>query len=159
MTTFLVTSGTAPKTLSHLTQEPTQLYLSAYAPEEGLFRKVCRPKIEGAWRCFNESLESLGSFKCPTTLRLTLVRHLNMADPEGYARLVERASPTYVEAKGYVYVGMSRRRLEFENMPSHNEIKAFAQKLAELTGYNLVGEAEESRVVLLSTLERPMKVA
>jgi tRNA wybutosine-synthesizing protein 1 len=72
----------------------------------------------------------------------------------GYAELVEKASPTYVEPKAYMHVGFSRLRLGFENMPSHREIREFAIELSAETGYRVVNEAEESRVVLLSSLGR-----
>jgi wyosine [tRNA(Phe)-imidazoG37] synthetase (radical SAM superfamily) len=46
-----------------------------------------------------------------------------MSHPEDYGRLIRQTQSTYVEAKGYVYVGMSRLRLSFQNMPKHMEIK------------------------------------
>ena len=49
-----------------------------------------------------------------------------------------------------MWVGYSRERLEMQNMPYHNEVKKFAQKLAKLTGYKIIDEKKESRVVLLS---------
>jgi tRNA wybutosine-synthesizing protein 1 len=80
-----------------------------------------------------------------------------MEDAKGYARLVEKANPTYVEPKAYMHVGFSRLRLGFESMPSHHEIKDFAKGLAIETGYSVVDESEESRVVLLSKLEKPIR--
>jgi len=43
-------------------------------------------------------------------------------------------------------------------MPMHGEVKDFAAQLAEKTGYNVIDEAPESRVVLLSRLEKPIQV-
>ena len=43
-------------------------------------------------------------------------------------------------------------------MPSHEEVKAFAGRLAEALGYRLIDEAEDSRVALLSRLSKPLKV-
>jgi wyosine [tRNA(Phe)-imidazoG37] synthetase (radical SAM superfamily) len=48
--------------------------------------------------------------------------------------------------------------LGFENMPQHNEVKDFASKLAQKTGYKILNEAPESRVVLLSRLEKSIQV-
>jgi len=90
---------------------------------------------------------------------LTLARHLNLGYPEKYARLIENANPTYVEPKAYMHVGFSRLRLGFENMPTHQEIRDFASQLAKEIGYNLIDETPESRVVLLSRLEKPVKLA
>jgi wyosine [tRNA(Phe)-imidazoG37] synthetase (radical SAM superfamily) len=42
-------------------------------------------------------------------------------------------------------------------MPNHNEIRAFAAQLAKETGYNIVDESEESRVVLLSKLQKVIR--
>ena len=76
-----------------------------------------------------------------------------------YAKLVERANPTYIEAKAYMHIGFSNLRLGFDHMPMHKEVKDFATQLAEKTGYKVIDEAPESRVVLLSRLEKPIQVA
>jgi len=158
-TTFLVSNGTVPEALTKLSQEPTQLYVSLCAYDGQSFQETCRPHTSNAWEKLNQTLAALPSFKCPTVLRLTLVRHLNLSHPESYARLIVNANPTYVEPKAYMHVGFSRLRLGFENMPTHQEIREFASQLAEETGYNLIDEAPESRVVLLSRLEKPIKLA
>jgi tRNA wybutosine-synthesizing protein 1 len=158
-TTFLVSNGTVPEALSRLGEEPTQLYISVSAYNQRVFSEVCRPQTPQAWKKLNETLSLLPSFKCPTVIRLTLARHLNMKRPESYAKLVERANPTYIEPKGYMHVGFSRLRLGFKNMPSHQEIRDFAIRLTEEMGYKILDEAPESRVVLLSRLKAPIKLA
>jgi len=157
-TTFLVSNGTFPKALSQLSTEPTQLYVSLCAYDKKTFVETCRPQVPQAWEKLNETLSLLPSFKCPTVIRLTLVRHLNLGHPEKYARLVRKAHPTYVEPKAYMHVGYSQLRLGFKNMPRHSEIRDFAVKLANEIGYSLLEEAPESRVVLLSDLEKPIKL-
>jgi len=57
-----------------------------------------------------------------------------------------------------MHVGYSQLRLGFKNMPSHLEIHDFAVKLAKEIGYNFLKEVSESRVVLLSGLEKPIKL-
>jgi len=156
LTTFLVSNGTNPDALTQLSTEPTQLYISLCAPDEETFTKVCRPQIPDAWKKLKQTLSILTTFKCPTVLRLTLTKHLNLKNPERYARLIEKANPTYVEPKAYMHVGFSRLRLDFENMPPHKEIREFAAQLAKETGYKMLQEAPESRVVLLSRLEKPI---
>lgn len=158
-TTFLVTNGTFPSAIAGLGTEPTQLYVSAYAPDEGGYMGICKPQSRGAWKGFLETLELLHSLKCPTVLRMTLVKGLNMRDLEGWAELIKMASPTYVEAKAYMYVGYSRLRLSFENMPTFEEVKDFASRLAGMTSYRLIAESRDSRVVLLSELEKPIKIS
>jgi len=149
-TTFLVTNGTLPDRLSKLSQEPTQLYISLCAPNEQVFKQVCRPLMPKAWEYLNESLELFQSFKCRTALRMTLVKDRNMSNIDEYAKLVEKANPTFIEAKAYMHIGFSSLRLGFDNMPNLDEVRAFASALAEKTGYNLVDESADSRVVLLS---------
>lgn len=157
-TTFLVSNGTLPSVLAGLSEEPSQLYVSVCAPEEEVFKHVCRPQIPKAWEKLNDTLALLPSFKCPTAIRITLVRGFNMERIESYAKLIENANPTYIEPKAYMHVGFSRLRLGFENMPSHKEVQEFATKLAEETGYFKVDEACDSRVVLLSRVEKPVRL-
>ena len=158
MTTFLVTNGTLPKRLSGLSCEPTQLYVSVCAPNEEVFKRVCRPQVAGAWESLNETLALLQSFRCPTVMRSTLVKNQNMEDVEGYAKLVAKAKPTYIEAKAYMHLGFSNLRLGFENMPTHREVYEFALKLSEKTGYKILDEVADSRVVLLSMRDKPVRL-
>jgi len=156
-TTFLVSNGTVPSALAKLSHEPTQLYISVCAPDKETHKQVCRPQIPKAWEKLNETLELLPSFKCPTVIRMTSVRKLNMKNAEAYAKLIEKANSTYIELKAYVHVGFSRLRLNYENMPSHREIRDFAMQLGKEIGYNMIDESEDSRVVLLSRLEKPIR--
>jgi len=158
-TTFLVSNGTVPLAIVKLSEEPTQLYISVCAPDKETYKQVCRPQIPKAWEKLNETLELLPSFKCPTVIRITSVRGLNIKNVKGYAKLIEKMGPTYVEPKAYMHVGFSRLRLSYKNMPSHKEIREFAVQLAEETGYNIIDESKESRVVLLSKLEKPIRFA
>ena len=89
---------------------------------------------------------------------MTLVKEHNMGLVDEYAKLVEKANPTYIEAKAYMHIGFSGLRLGFDSMPMHGEVKDFAAQLAEKTGYRVIDEAPESRVVLLSRLEKPLRV-
>lgn len=155
-TTFLVSNGTVPSALANLSEEPTQLYISTCAPDEKTYAQVCRPQIPKAWEKLNETLKLLQSFRCPTVIRTTLAKGLNMRNVKGYARIIDKAKPTYVEPKAYMHVGFSRLRMRFENMPSHKEIHEFGVQLADEIGYNLLAESTESRVVLLSKLAKPM---
>ena len=156
-TTFLVSNGTLPSALAKLTEEPTELYISVCAPDEETYKHICRPQIPKAWQKLNETLALMPNFKCPTVMRITSVHGLNMKNAKGYAELVEKANPTYIEAKAYMHVGFSRLRLGYEGMPSHSEIRDFSAAFAKETGYNMIDESTESRVVLLSRLQKPLK--
>jgi tRNA wybutosine-synthesizing protein 1 len=69
---------------------------------------------------------------------------------EAYAKLDRKANPMFIEPKGYVFVGYSRKRMNLSNMPSHESVRDFGNKLAELTGYEMAMEKPDSRVVLLA---------
>ena len=147
-TTFLVTNGQSPEGLQNLT-EPTNLYISLDAPNRKTYKDTDRPTMPDFWERLNLSLEFMRSFSCRKVIRMTLVKDLNMHDTAGYAKLIERASPDFIEVKGYMWLGFSRKRLKKANMPSHKEVKEFADKISALAGYKFKDEQEESRVVLL----------
>jgi len=157
LTTFLVTNGTLPAQISMLEEEPTQFYLSVCAPNKEIFKKVCRPQIENAWTKLNETMQLLPSLSCPTAIRITLVKGYNMQDVNGYAKSIEKAQPTYIEAKAYMHIGFSGLRLGFDNMPEHKEVVNFANELADKTGYKIINQSVQSRVVLLSKRKNPIR--
>ncbi len=152
-TTFLVSNGTLPEALSRLDEQPTQLYISVCASDQKTFMQTCRPQVPDAWGRVIETLGLLPSFSCRKVIRITLVKGLNMDHPEEYVKLIEKASPDFVEPKAYMHVGFSRLRLGYQNMPSHSDIQNFAMKLADSLGYNISDECIASRVVLLSRFE------
>lgn len=147
MTTFLVTNGTRPDVLESL-PEPTQLYVSLDAPNEGLYNKIDRPQAKGGWKAIQKSLGLLESFSCNTVVRLTLLKK-NMADAIGYGGLLDKSNPTYVECKAYMHVGASKERLPRSEMPLHREVRAFSEGLENNTEFSVLDEKPESRVVLL----------
>ncbi|WXG42754.1 MAG: 4-demethylwyosine synthase TYW1 [Promethearchaeati archaeon SRVP18_Atabeyarchaeia-1] len=158
-TIFLVSNGTFPEVLSNLSVEPSQLYLSVCAPDEETYRRVCRPRLGDGWKRLLESIELLRSFKCPTVIRMTLARGLNLKDPEGYAKLVMKGNSTYVEPKGAMNVGygLQTGRMKYEHMPKHWEIMDFSKRLSEITGYRILDDVLKSEVALLSRLEKPVR--
>ena len=72
-----------------------------------------------------------------------------MIHTEEYAKIIEKADIDYVEIKAYMFVGDSRNRLQWENMPKTVDIQEFAQSIAEKTSMNIIDEVEKSRVLLL----------
>jgi tRNA wybutosine-synthesizing protein 1 len=148
MTSFVVSNATNPEVLADL--QPTQLYLSLNAPNEELYRRVCRPAAD-LWPRIQESLEIIRQHRCRSVIRMTLVRDLNMERLEDYARLIARAEPDFVEVKAYMHLGRSRDRLTREAMPQHHVIMEFARTLGEALGYELEADVPLSRVALLSS--------
>jgi tRNA wybutosine-synthesizing protein 1 len=150
--TFVVSNGLLPERIEKLLEEPpTQLYISVDAPHEELFNIIDRPIIKDAWQGLLKTLSMLPKLreKTRTVLRFTLIKGLNMVYPEQWAEIIKLSNPMFVEVKAYMWVGMSRERLEQENMPKHEEVKEFAIKIAEHADYKLIDEHEPSRVVLL----------
>ncbi len=160
LTTFLVTRGVRPDVLAGLEEEPSQLYVSLEAWDEESHRELNRPLLPRTWSLVLKTLEILPSFSSPTVLRITLIKSRNMHEKalRGFARLIELAEPTYVEVKAYMYLGFSRRRLSYTDMPRHVEVYGFARKLADLTGYRLLSQQVASRIVLLSRLNQPIRI-
>ena len=154
ITTFLVTNGTMPEALEKMDVLPTQLYVSVSAPNEEIYKKLCCPLIKNGWEKLNKTLELLPSLNTRTVIRHTLVDVWNLGQEKEYAKIDEKAEPWFIEPKGYVFVGYSRQRLTIKNMPSHEKIRDFGKKLAELMGYEMIGEREDSRVVLLGRGKR-----
>lgn len=160
ITTFLVTNGTNPAVLKELDPLPKQLYVSVVAPTEELYKKICAPLIPDGWEKIQQTLSLIPSLDTRTVIRHTLIHGWNMDEKyfKAYARLDAQASPTFIEPKGYVFVGASRNRLHFSNMPTYDQIKNFGQKLAELIGYEQVMEKADSLVLLLASQQKNRKL-
>lgn len=147
LTTFVVTNGTRPDVVENI--HPTQLYMSLDAPDEETYKRACGPN-GNLWPKILESLEVVGDHRSRTAIRVTLTKGVNMLNPKGYARLLRMVEPDFVEFKAYMHLGFSRNRLQREAMPTHGEVKAFAQEVAGYLDYKVADEVELSRVVLLT---------
>lgn len=160
MTTFLVTNGTTPEILEKLDPLPKQLYVSLVSPNKDVYKKLCNPFIKDGWNKINQTLELLSSLETRTVIRHTLIKKWNMNEKfiTDYASLIKKATPHFIEPKGFVLVGDSRKRLTLSNMPSHEDIQEFSKKLAQQVGYERINEKPKSRVVLLSSNEREAKI-
>ena len=159
MTTFLVTNGTNPEILESLDPLPKQLYVSLIAPTKEIYKRLCIPSIENGWEKIQKTLELIPSLDTRTVIRHTLVNKWNIDSKyiKSYASSIKKSNPLFIEPKGYVFVGSSRQRMNLSNMPSHEDVKTFGLQLAEETGYDLINEKEDSRVILLSKTKSPKK--
>ncbi len=159
-TTFLVTNGTMPEVIENLDPLPTQLYVTVAAPNKEIYKKLLVPLIKNGWERLNKTLEILPSLDTRKVIRHTLVKGWNMEGyEEEYAKLDLKGEPNFIEPKAYVFVGYSRERLTIDNMPSHEEVREFAKKMANLTSYYYEDEMKDSRVVLLSKIKNPPKIS
>ncbi len=148
--TFVVCNGVFPDILKKL-EPPTQLYLSLDAPNKQLWNKIDKPLFKDGWERVNESLDILKKLKkkTRTCIRITLIKGMNDVDVEGYVNLLEKADPHFVELKSYMFVGSSRQRLSMTNMPYHEEIIEFANKITAKSKWKIIDEQPISRVILL----------
>ncbi|HID73253.1 TPA: hypothetical protein EYP38_04890 [Candidatus Micrarchaeota archaeon] len=94
----------------------------------------------------------LGKLRCRSVIRLTLIRGLNDDKKHfsEYAELIEKSRPDFIEVKSYMFLGMSRQRLEENNMAPHDHVKEWTLALeGYLPSYSIISEDPVSRVVLL----------
>ena len=149
MSTFLVTNGTHPDAVRALDPLPTQLYVSVTAPNREIFDRLTVPTDPAEWDRLQETLRIVHDLPTRRVIRHTVVKGWNMGWEEQYAALDRRADPEFVEVKGYAFMGPSRHRLTRANVPTHAEVRAFAERIAHHLGYEVADEAEEATVVLL----------
>jgi len=151
-TTFVVSNGTNPDMIARC--RPFQQYISLDAPDCETYERTCRPmgNAEAFWDRIRESLGKLRAKR--SAVRITLVAGVNDTDPEGYARIIQDSGATYVEVKGYMYLGYSRNRLQRNNMPEHAQVRDFAERVSSSCDYTLRDENPLSRVVCMEREEQ-----
>lgn len=164
ISTFLVCNAQHPAQLASLIPV-TQLYVSIDASNKDSLRKIDRPLHRDFWERFCACLDILRNrrFEQRTVFRLTLVKGFNMAEEvKGYADLVERALPGFVEVKGVTYCGTSAAGsagLTMQNVPFYEEVASFVTALAEELEsrglhYGIAAEHAHSCCVLLADSTR-----
>lgn len=115
----------------------TQLYVSIDASNKDSLQKIDRPLHRDFWERFCRCLDILREkrFRQRTVFRLTLVKGFNIDDEvEGYAELVARGHPCFVEVKGVTYCGTSTSStagLTMKNVPFYEEVAEFVVSLDE----------------------------
>ena len=161
ISSFLVCNAQHPDQLAAL-KPVTQLYVSIDASNAESLRKIDRPLYRDYWQRFQRCLDILREkrFKMRTVFRLTLVKGFNIDEEvEGYADLVARGLPCFVEIKGVTYCGTSSSAgagLTMQNVPFYEEITAFVEALnAALEwrglGYGIAAEHAHSCCVLIAS--------
>ncbi|KAF2739018.1 hypothetical protein EJ04DRAFT_541047 [Polyplosphaeria fusca] len=164
ISTFLVCNAQHPAQLASLVPV-TQLYVSIDASNKESLRKIDRPLHRDFWERFCACLDILRNrrFEQRTVFRLTLVKGFNMAEEvKGYANLVERALPGFVEVKGVTFCGTSTSKsagLTMQNVPFYEEVAEFVKELGkELSSrgltYGIAAEHAHSCCVLLADSTR-----
>lgn len=161
ISSFLVCNAQHPDQLAAL-KHVTQLYVSIDASNKESLRKIDRPLHRDFWERFQRCLEILRErrFRQRTVFRLTLVKGFNIDDEvAGYADLVEKALPCFVEVKGVTYCGTSTSSsagLSMANVPFYAEVCDFVTALErELLKrglqYGIAAEHAHSCCILLGS--------
>ena len=161
ISSFLVCNAQHPAQLEAL-KVVTQLYVSIDASNRDSLRKVDRPLHRDFWERFLRCLDILREkrFRMRTVFRLTLVKGFNIEDEaEGYADLVERGLPCFVEVKGVTYCGTSSSSsagLTMQNVPFYDEVVAFVEVLnaalkRRRLDYGIAAEHAHSCCVLIAS--------
>lgn len=156
ISSFLVCNAQHPTELAAL-KRVTQLYVSIDSSDKESLRKVDRPLYRDFWERLEACLDIIREKRTHRTVyRLTLVKNFNAEDVEGYADLIARGEPCFVEVKGMTYCGTSKNSvLSMENVPYYEEVQAFVEALeTELQSrgleYGLATEHAHSCCVLLA---------
>ena len=161
ISSFLVCNAQHPDQLAAL-GPVTQLYVSIDASNRESLRKIDRPLHRDFWERFNRCLDILCEkrFAMRTVFRLTLVKGFNIVDEvAGYADLVARGLPCFVEIKGVTFCGTSTSvgaGLTMQNVPFYHEVVEFVEALntaLEERGleYGIAAEHAHSCCVLLAS--------
>ncbi|KXT04715.1 hypothetical protein AC579_618 [Pseudocercospora musae] len=169
ISSFLVCNAQHPDQLATL-GPVTQLYVSIDASNKETLRKIDRPLHRDFWERFIRCMDILREkrFTHRTVFRLTLVKGFNVdEDAKGYADLVERALPGFVEVKGVTYCGTPTAAgagLSMQNVPFYEEVAAFVASLEkELNSrgleYGIAAEHAHSCCILLADRKRFYKAS
>ena len=161
ISSFLVCNAQHPTQLAAL-EAVTQLYVSIDASNRESLRKIDRPLHRDFWERFLACLDIIREkrFKMRTVYRLTLVKGFNIdSEVDGYADLVARGLPCFVEIKGVTYCGTSTSSsagLTMQNVPFYHEITTFVAALntaLEKRGleYGIAAEHAHSCCVLIAS--------
>jgi tRNA wybutosine-synthesizing protein 1 len=161
ISSFLVCNAQHPDQLATL-KPVTQLYVSIDASNRESLRRIDRPLHRDFWERFQRCLDILRErrFEQRTVFRLTLVKGFNVDDEaEGYADLVARGLPAFVEIKGVTFCGTTSSAgagLTMQNVPFYEEVCAFVEALnAALKrrglDYGIAAEHAHSCCVLLAS--------
>ncbi|KAI5057384.1 hypothetical protein GOP47_0027399 [Adiantum capillus-veneris] len=156
ISTFLVTNAQFPDCIKNL-DPVTQLYVSVDASTKDRLKAIDRPLFADFWERFIESLKALREKHQRTVYRLTLVKGWNTSEVEEYAELMKVGQPDFVEIKGVTFCGASNTStLTMENVPWHEDVKAFAEELARRSNgkYELACEHAHSCCVLLADAKK-----
>ncbi len=160
MTTFIVTNGTLPEKIESLDPSPSQLYITLAAPNEEIYKKICRPMIKNGWDKIINSLDLINSLSFRTVVRLTAVKNLTINEHfiNDYAKIIEKANPNFFEIKGFTLQAKAlliKERLKSKKQiqyyfPEYDYLEDLVLKFEEKSGFPLIYKNKASRDFLFA---------
>ena len=160
MTTFIVTNGTLPDKIKDLENLPSQLYITLPAPNEAIYKQLCRPMVKHGWEKLNESLELLNSIPCRSLVRLTAIKNLNIDEKyiKNYIKIINKANPNFFEIKGFTLQAKAlkiKERLKSDKelqyyFPEYEFLENFSLKFEEMSGFPIIYKNRASRDFLFA---------
>jgi tRNA wybutosine-synthesizing protein 1 len=160
---FIVTNGLEPGRLKELSDKkalPTQLYLSIEASNKELHLEINKPKTKDSWEKLAQTIELYPSLNCRKIVRFTLIKDINDSDEyiNDFIKMFEKSDTDFLEIKAYMFLGESRQRLKYENMPTHEFVREYSKKIeAKSELFSIINEQIESRIVLLKNKNSKVK--
>ena len=160
MTSFIVTNGTLPERIESLNSLPSQLYITLPAPNETVYKKVCRPMIKNGWGKISDTLDLVESLSCRSLVRITAVKNLNLSENyiKDYIKLIDKANPNFFEIKGFTLQAkalMINERLKSDKtlqyyFPEYEYLEELALKFEEIGNFPLIYTNKVSRDFLFA---------
>jgi len=160
LTSFIVTNGTLPERIESLNSLPSQLYISLPAPNETVYKKVCRPMIKNGWSKISDTLDLVESLSCRSLVRITAVKNLNISENyiKDYIKLIDKANPNFFEIKGFTLQAkalMINERLKSNKtlqyyFPEYEYLEELALKFEEIGNFPLIYTNKVSRDFLFA---------
>ena len=160
MTSFIVTNGTLPERIESLNSLPSQLYITLPAPNETVYKKVCRPMIKNGWNKISDTLDLVESLSCRSLVRITAVKNLNISENyiKDYIKLIDKANPNFFEIKGFTLQAkalMINKRLKSDKtlqyyFPEYEYLEELALKFEEIGNFPLIYTNKASRDFLFA---------
>ena len=160
MTSFIVTNGTLPERIESLNSLPSQLYITLPAPNEAVYKKVCRPMIKNGWSKISDTLDLVESLSCRSLVRITAVKNLNISENfiKDYIKLIEKANPNFFEIKGFTLQAKalkinerlkSDKKLQYY-FPEYEYLEDLALKFEKIGNFPLIYTNKVSRDFLFA---------
>ena len=130
------------------------------APNEKLFKTITCNRESNGWKKYLKSLAMIKLLPTRSVIRFTLIKGKNDGEKtlKQFAEVLETVGSDFIEIKSYMWIGMSRKRLVEDNMPTHKYTKKVTMDLLKLMpSYKFENEKKISRIILLKNKKSKYK--